>query len=153
MKCFLTVFLLLSFSCMAQYPPKANVAIIETDSLSGIFLFDLCVDVLESEGYPLNRTDYSSLTLQTEPVEIHDLPLFFNLEIHVKGALASIQGYIKDGRDFTRKGFPAISKKWEEAANRSFSGSTWRTGFEVVIDVAEKIRSSTIGKVHWDRLE
>lgn len=137
----------------AQYPLRANVAILEADNLSGVFLFEVCVDVLESEGYQLNRSDYSTLTLQTQSVEIHELPLFFRLEIQVEDTLASIQGYIRDGRNSSRRGFPEIPKPWENASFRSFRGSTWRTGFEIVAGVVEKIRSRISGKVHWYRQE
>jgi hypothetical protein len=153
MKCVLITLYIFPFLSLAQYPNKANMALLETDSLSGRLLLDVCLEVLESEGYHLDRSDYTTMTLQTQPVEILELPLFFKLEIHVQGTLASIQGYIRDGRNFAMKGFPAINKPWEDAAYRSFRGSTWRTGFEVVTKVVEKIRSRAYGKVRWVRLD
>jgi len=149
MKSIVIMILMCPLISLAQYPKRANLAIMETDSLSGLFLFKECIDVLKSEGYQLKRSDYSTLYLQTRPVEIHELPLFFKLEIEVKGTLVSIRGFIRDGRNTFRKGFPEISKPWKEATFRSFRGSTWRTGFKVVAVIVEKIRSRTSGKTRW----
>jgi len=151
MKFFLIIFLILSYPCLGQYPRKANVAVIETDSLKASRIFRVCIEILESKGYRLNRLDYSSFTLMTEPVVIHELPLLFKIEIEVNDALASIRGYVLDDRDFADLGLYPVPKEWEDAAYRSFSGSTWRTGFEVVVEMVEKIRSAVNGKVLWNR--
>jgi hypothetical protein len=146
------IFFLFIFSspCFGQYPKKANVAIIESDSLFDSHLFQLCINVLESEGYQLNSINYPSLMLSTNPVEIHELPLHFKLEIKVEGVLASIRGYIRDQRDFVSMGLQPIPQKWEDASFRSFRGSIWRTGFDVIVRVTERIRSEINGKVYWD---
>jgi hypothetical protein len=151
MRLSIILLLILSFPCLGQYPRRANVAIIETDSLFASRLFQVCMDILQSEGYQLNRLNYTSLSLSTDPVEIHTLPLLFKLEVKVEGTLAAIRGYIKDNRDFTSLGLYPIPQEWEDAAYRSLNGSTWRTGFEVVVDIVEKIRSEIYGKVYWDR--
>ncbi|MBR9997686.1 MAG: hypothetical protein KFF73_01885 [Cyclobacteriaceae bacterium] len=151
MKFIIVILMMISISCFGQYPRKANVVIIETDSLAASRLFYVCVDVLESEGFRVDELDRSSLVLVTDSVLIHKLPLLFKLEIRVMGTLASIRGYIRDGRDFKSMGWQDIPQEWEDAAYRSFSGSTWRTGFKKVVNVAERIRSETYGKVRWDR--
>jgi hypothetical protein len=141
----------LSLSCFGQYPRKANVAILEADNFNSSSLLKVCVDVIESEGFHVEDIDSSSLTLTTDSVVIHQLPLLFKLEIDVEGRMAAVRGYIMDARNFTGMGWQDIPRKWEEAALRSLPGSTWRTGFEVVVRIVEKLRAETSGKVHWDR--
>jgi len=148
----LTLLLLMSiYPSLAQYPRKANVAIIESDSIQGTHLFGVCTDILDSEGYYFFQSNKDSLSLVTNPIIIHDLPLLFKLEIKVEASLTTIRGYIMDDRNFADLGLYDIPKKWEYAAYRSFSGSMWRIGFDVLVEIVELIRSKINGKVTWYR--
>lgn len=149
MKSVLFITLLLSNYAFAQYPRRANVAVIETHSVKGSSFFRECVRILSEEGYTFSRVDEVPHALITDPVEIHELPLLFRIEIEVSGAYARLHGYILDNRDFKNLGFYPKQKKWVDACYRSLRGSTWRLGFEEVVVITEKLRSEVAGKVHW----
>lgn len=151
MKSATILLLLLSISCFGQYPKKANVAILQTDQMSSSRLMNVCIDVLESEGLLLEDQDETLMSLTTDSMVIHDLPLLFKVEILVEGELAAVRGYIKDDRDFKSMGWQDIPQEWEDAAFRSLPGSMWRTGFKAVTRIVEKIRARTSGTVQWDR--
>jgi hypothetical protein len=149
MKYLLILILFLFNYAHAQYPRHANVALIETDSVSGYPFFLDCLEVLQDEGYSVKLIDEVPNALITEPVEIHDLPLLFRLELEVKGPYARLHGYIMDDRDFKNIGLYPREKKWVDATYRSFRGSTWRLGFDEVVVITEKVRSRVYGKVQW----
>jgi hypothetical protein len=151
MKSITILFILVSISSFAQYPRKANVAILQADHMSSMRLRDVCVDVLESEGLIMEELNNNSMSFTTDSVVIHELPLLFKMEIIVDGEMAAVRGYVKDDRDFASMGWQDIPQEWEDAAFKSLPGSIWRTGFKAVVKIVEKIRAQTSGTIQWDR--
>ncbi len=149
MKTLLFLFLFLANHALAQYPRGADLAIIYSGDMEDHQLIRECVRILESEGFCVISREGWPLFVQTISNEIHQMPLDFKLEILVSDHL--VQGFIRDGRDFEKLGLHPIPQTWEKASYRSFNGSTWRTGFDVVIRMVEKIRAGVRGKVLYDR--
>ena len=60
-----------------------------------------------------------------------------------------VYGYIMDNRDFESMGLRRVKKSWQRAAYRFLNGSLWRTGFQDMIVITEKLRSKIHGTVIW----
>ena len=54
-----------------------------------------------------------------------------------------------DNRNYNSAGIRITSRTWERSACRSFTGCLWKTGFEDMLIVAEKIHSKLSGVVTW----
>ena len=144
--CFLFVF---SQQAFPQYPKRANLAIIGNDSLSDFLLLSKCAKILNEEGYQICTMNVNSLILTTNSYPVNNLPVLIYYKLKINGTTVMLHGYIMDNRDFESMGLRNIKKYWKRSAYRSLNGSMWKTGFEDMIIVTEKIRSRIYGKVTW----
>jgi hypothetical protein len=132
-----------------QYPRGANLAIIENDSLDDLQLLSKCKSILEEEGYDICKTNNDSLLLTTNSYSIENLPVLAYYELNFQGTTILLRGYVMDYRNFESMGLQNRKKSWERSAFRSLNGSLWRTGFEDMMVLTEKIRSRVYGTVTW----
>ena len=76
---------LISGTGFSQYPKRANIAIVESNNLSGSDLFNHCVEILENDGIQICTYNEQSLTVSTNSYFIKKLPSRENTEnINVK---------------------------------------------------------------------
>ncbi|MFC2126523.1 hypothetical protein ACFLU5_17170 [Bacteroidota bacterium] len=144
--CLLIVF---SQPVFPQYPKRANLAIIESDTLSNFLLLHKCKQILNGEGYDICKMNVDILFLTTMAYPIDELPVLVYYKINIYNTTILLRGYIMDNRDFNSAGIHVTKRSWERSACRSLNGSLWKTGFEDMIIVTEKIRSKIYGVVTW----
>ena len=146
---FLLFLFVLYQQAFPQYPKRANLAIIENKNLSDSQLMYECVRILNAEGYEICKMKADILFLTTMAYPLDDLPVLVYYQLNITGTTILLRGYIMDNRDFNAVGIPISRRSWERSACRSLNGSLWKTGFEDMLKVAEKIRCGICGVATW----
>ena len=140
---------LFSQHAFPQYPRRANLAIIENNRLMDLMLLKECIKILNDEGFEICKFDPESHFCTTMAYPVDNKPLLVYYEFNVVDRNILLRGYIMDNRDHNSVGIRISRKSWERSAYRSFNGCIWRTGFEHMVILTEKIRSNIYGVVTW----
>jgi len=81
--------------------------------------------------------------------QVDDLPVLVYYTLSINDNIILLRGYIMDNRDYNSAGIKNTRREWERSACRSFTGCLWKTGFEDMTRLAEKIRRNLQGVVSW----
>jgi len=146
---FYLLFFLISHQSFSQYPKRANLAVIKNDSLTNLLLLNKCINILEKEGYEICKNKPEHCFCTTMACQVDDLPVLVYYTLSINDNIILLRGYIMDNRDYNSAGIKNTRREWERSACRSFTGCLWKTGFEDMTRLAEKIRRNLQGVVSW----
>ena len=135
-----------------EAPKGANLVTFESDSLTDLELFKVCVNLLKEQGYSFDQLDKDFYLCTTKAIKPDRISLEYRIDITVTKNKVQIRSGVRSLDSFTTD-YGILKAKtentWEKGANRSLSTSLWRYGWNKQVDFADKLKRAASGRVDY----
>ena len=143
------LFITVRYAAFPQYQKNTNIAVIETDNLTGYRLYRECLDILQHSGWNICHKNSKDLVFTTNSYFLKNSPILVYYRLNIYDSLILLRGYVMDLNKILREEDKRETDHWERSAFQPVWGSIRKMGFSNMILVTEKIRRSISGKVTW----